>query len=126
MFVIVVVVAGWAWHRHTSTSKSTNNASANNPHYTHIDIKLQNGKLVAPEANYLVQPGIGLEFSVTSDKLGKIGVPTDPPQTITFTQSPVVFHFTVGNKPSTYPLTYQADGSKDVIEIGAITVRAAK
>jgi plastocyanin len=91
---------------------------------THLDIELQDGKPVSPPATYLVKPGTNLEFSIKSNVYGKVGAPTDPPQTITFTQSPLTFHFKASTKPGTYPLSYQADGSKKVIQIGTVVVRS--
>ena len=117
--LIVVVVA---YHQGQTTS---NNKSAVQQ-YTHIDIVLKDGKLVGPISTYVVNPGTGLEFSITSNKLGKIGTPTDPSKIITFTESPLVFHFNAPSKARSYPITYLANGSTDVIQIGTVTVRETK
>jgi hypothetical protein len=106
-------------HSKAANKPSSNSATAG---YTQLDIQLRNGHLVTPASTYVVKPGIGLEFSIETNVYGKVGVPTSPPQTITFTQSPLVFRFKVPTKPGNYPLNYQATGSQDVIQIGMISV----
>lgn len=124
---LIILVAGISWRNHRQPVANHNNTTTTTPQkYTHVDVKLEDGNLVGPVSSYLVNPGTGLEFSVSSNKLGKIGVPTDPPKIITFTQSPLVFSFITTAKAGSYPLTYQADGSTKVIEIGIITVRSTK
>jgi hypothetical protein len=88
----------------------------------HIDIALSGGKPVKAPVTYAVNSGDQLEFSVTSDKTGAVGVPTNPPQTILFTQSPVVFRLTA-SAAGDYPVTYRAEGSQDVILIGTIRIK---
>lgn len=115
-----------AWYTQSQATKPADNgAAANTQKYTHVDIEIRDSKLVGTTNTYLVNPGTGLEFSITSDKFGKVGVPTDPAQVITFTKSPLVFHF---NAPQsgTYPMTFQADGSDEVLLLGTVTVRSAK
>ncbi|HTE22099.1 MAG TPA: hypothetical protein VK674_03585 [Candidatus Limnocylindria bacterium] len=91
--------------------------------YTQLQIGLKDGKLTSEAATYLVNPGVGLEFTVTSNKFGKVSVPTEPPQTITFTQSPLVFKFKSSHNPGSYALLYQAADSAEAIQIGTIVVR---
>jgi hypothetical protein len=112
----VVLIA----RRHTkSPTKSDNSVEQ----FTHLDIKLKDGKLVDPQATYLVKPGVGLDFSIESNFYGKVSVPTNPSQTIIFTQSPLTFRFRVPIKPGNYPLSYEAQRSQKVIQIGLIVVR---
>lgn len=121
MFVVVLLLVGVSLffilrgdhhHKNSSTMK-----------FTHLSIVLSNGKPLSAPSTYLVKPGVGLEFSIESNVFGKVGVPTNPPQTITFTQSPLVFKLKAPTKPGTYPLSYQADNSQSVIEIGTIVVK---
>ena len=123
----IALVAGLVVHSHKplkSTGQS-NSSPSSAQKYAHIDISIKDGKLVGAISTYLVNPGTGLEFSITSNKFGKIGSPTYPPQTITFTKSPLIFHFTT-SKAGTFPMTYQADGSTNIIEIGIVIVRSTK
>lgn len=102
----------------TTSVKTTTTAT-----FIPLSIQLHNGEPVHPAATYLVKPGTGLQFTIDSNIFGKVGVPTDPSQIITFTSSPLVFKFKASMKPGNYPLSYQPDGSKSVIQIGLIVVR---
>ncbi len=102
------------WNKPKETMPSAQN--------TRLTIELKNGKLLSAPSTYLVQPGTKLEFQINSDKLGKIFL-TEPAQTITFTESPLIFHFNAPTKPGNYPMAYQANGSKQVIQIGDIVVK---
>lgn len=93
--------------------------------YNRLDIALKDGKLTSEAATYLVQPGASLEFHISSNKFGKISVPTQPPKTITFTESPLIFRFDASSEPGSYVLLYQAEGSKEIIKIGTIVVRSS-
>ena len=132
--VIVVVVGGLLLvrnrHNSTNTTSSANGSKviSTNDKSHHFDIKLKQGKVDGTPATYVVNPGTALEFGVSSDKLGSIGLPTDPegknPQKITFTQSPVVFRLTA-QKTGSYPLTFLQNGGsdQDVVTIGTIQIR---
>jgi len=91
--------------------------------YTQLNIELKEGKLTSEASTYLVQPGIGLEFHISSNKFGKVSVPTEPPQTITFTESPLIFKFNASRNPGSYALVYQAEGGNEAIQIGTIVVK---
>src|SRR5258708_7380891 len=120
--VVAVLLLGGAllfFKHHGNANKSSQSAGAQ---FTHLDIQLKNGHLISAPSTYVVKPGTGLEFSIESNVFGKIGVPTDPPQTITFTQSPLVFRLKAPTKAGNFPLDYQATGSSDVIQIGMIAV----
>jgi hypothetical protein len=123
IIVILLVGSAAAFFIQQRSDKPTSNLAEQ---LTHLDIELQDGKPVSPPSTYLVKPGTNLEFSIKSNVYGKIGAPTDPPQTITFTQSPLTFHFKASTKPGNYPLSYQADGSQKVIQIGTVVVRPDK
>ncbi len=120
---LISLIVGVVSYQHSQSSSDNKSAVQQ---YNHIDIVLKDGKLVGQVSTYLVNPRDRLEFSITSDKLGKVGAPTDPPQTITFTQSPLVFHFSASTKAGSYPITYQAQSSNDVIQIGTVTVRSTR
>ena len=120
----LLVGGGVAWYVLANSKQENKTASTIEKKFTHLDIKLKNGRLVGAASTYLVKPGTDLEFNITSDVSGKVGVPTDPPQTINFTESPLVFRATT-SKPGTYALTYQADGSKEVMQIGTLVVRGS-
>ena len=89
---------------------------------TSLTIELKNGKLLSAPSTYLVQPGTGLEFTIQTDKLGKIFL-TEPANTITITRAPITFTLKAPTKPGNYPMAYQADGSDAVIQIGDIVVK---
>jgi hypothetical protein len=109
--------------RATATSHATVNASQHNKQaFVPINISIKNGQLVGAVNTYLVRYGTVLQFTVNSKLVGKIGAPVSPPQTITFTHSPLVFHFTA-DKPGTFPMTYQAKGSSKVILLATIVVK---
>ncbi|HSX27247.1 MAG TPA: hypothetical protein VLG25_00520 [Patescibacteria group bacterium] len=91
--------------------------------YTRLDIEIKDGQLVSPAATYLVQPGTKLEFHIISNTFGKITVPTNPLQTITFTESPLIFKFSAPTQPGSYDLPYKANDTDQVINLGIITVR---
>jgi hypothetical protein len=91
--------------------------------YSRIDIELKDGGIATSPSTYLVNKGTNLEFHITSNKFGKIGVPTEPAQTITFTESPLVFKFSAPTNPGSFALTYQPEGKKEVVLIGTIVVR---
>ena len=120
--LLFTVAAGNIWFfglRHKDSEPTTTGVEK----YTRLDIVLEAGKLATEAATYLVQPGTGLEFHISSDKLGKVSVPTEPPQTITFTKSPLVFKFKASHNPGSYALLYQAENSEQTIQIGTIVVR---
>jgi hypothetical protein len=120
--LVVAVIAGGAGlalgHKDAPAAKASKQKTI------HLDINLKDGRLVEAASTYIVQPGTRLEFKITSDKLGKISVPTEPPQTITFTESPLVFQFTTSKRPGSYVLLYMASGSEKATPIGTISVRS--
>ncbi len=122
MIVIALTTGGIGYTQYRDTHPGSAPAVEE---YTRLDIELEGGRPTKEAATYLVQPGVGLEFHIQSDRFGKISVPTQPPQTITFTESPLVFKFNASRKPGSYALLYLADKSDKIIQIGTIVVRSA-
>jgi hypothetical protein len=87
-----------------------------------IEIVLKDGKPNVDPATYLVRRGTRLEFRIVSNRPGKIGAPVSPPQTITFTKSPLTFIVDTPDE-ATYPITYQASESNRAIQIGSVVVK---
>jgi hypothetical protein len=123
VILLMVITAAVVWF-FTTQNKSADQAKPKEEQATRLDIKLRGGKLVSPAATYLVQPGVRLEFHISSNIFGKVSVPTTPSQTITFTESPLIFQFNASDKPGRHMLLYQPTGSDEVVTIGTIIVKA--
>jgi len=63
-----------------------------------------------------------MEFSISTNVFGKVGVPTIQPKQLPLPNPRWFFHFYAPTKPGSYPITYLAEGSSDVILIGTIVV----
>jgi hypothetical protein len=125
--LLIVTACGLVWYMHNhkpTPAESGSNTSSKK--YKSFTITIKNSRLVGAPNYYVVNPGVGLEFHIISDKTGKVGAPTNPPETITFTKLPLVFHLDAPAKAGKYPITYEADGSNKVISLGAVIVKAVK
>lgn len=90
-------------------------------HQFRIIINLKNGRPDKGPFTYSLSKGDTLEFTVTSDRGGSIIVPTTPPQTINFTQSPISFKLTASASGDSQ-IAYVAMGSQEAVVIGTLHV----
>lgn len=103
-----------------SGSKQTN-ATAQTGHQFRVAISLKNGKPEKGPFTYNLSKGDTLEFAVTSDRPGSLIVPTTPPQTINFTQTPILFRLTASASGDSQ-IAYVATGSQEAVVIGTLHV----
>lgn len=120
VFVVAMVGAFWQMTRAAANTSSANNVQS----VTKLDIELQNGHLVSPAATYIVKPGVRLDFTIKSNIAGEISVPTEPAQTVKFTESPLNFQFNAPRTAGTYKLGYRENTNEKGILIGTIVVRS--
>lgn len=120
VFVIAMAGAFWQMTRAAANTNNNNNVQS----VTKLDIELQNGHMVSPAATYLVKPGVRLDFTIKSNIAGEISVPTEPAQTVKFTESPLNFQFNAPQAPGTYKLGYRENADAKGVLIGTIVVRS--
>jgi hypothetical protein len=114
----VLLLAALLFFPHHGLLTSSSVLSGSN---VQITASVKNSKPDKGPFKYTVKKGSVVHFTVNADKVGAIGVPTNPPQKIVFTKSPVIFSLTASSTGD-FQFTYQPQGAQGAVLIGTLHV----
>lgn len=121
LFLLLFMPNGLVSRLSGGPQKNTSGPTVQSGHQFRISLALKNGKPEKGPFTYNLSKGDTLEFTVTSDRAGSIIVPTTPPQTINFTQTPITFRLTASAAGDSQ-IAYVATGSQEAVVIGILHV----
>lgn len=124
--VIVIVILsfalGFVLYSHHKASTSTSNRVVTG-RAIQVTVDVKDNKPVSGPFTYIVRQGDRLQFTINTDTLGTIGVPSSPPEKIKVTSNSVVFTIAASAKGD-FSLTYQPPGNTNTaVIIGTIRVK---